>query len=116
MGTKFQRVMKGFMAQGGDNQHGIGGHGESVWGGAFADESFALVTAAGLEPRGARPPAPLAPYCSLLLLHSLLTAPYNFLRLLTAPYDILRLLTAPAPVARRARCPLDGERGREYES
>ena len=30
------------MAQGGDVQHGVGGFGESVWGGAFEDESFAL--------------------------------------------------------------------------
>ena len=28
--------------QGGDVQHGVGGFGESVWGGEFEDESFAL--------------------------------------------------------------------------
>lgn len=42
VGTTFHRIIPGFMAQGGDNQHGVRGHGESIWGGAFADESFAL--------------------------------------------------------------------------
>ena len=32
----------GVAAQGGDVQHGKGGFGESIWGGAFEDESFAL--------------------------------------------------------------------------
>eukprot|EP00235_Prasinoderma_singulare_P005115 CAMPEP_0119171388 /NCGR_PEP_ID=MMETSP1315-20130426/24470_1 /TAXON_ID=676789 /ORGANISM="Prasinoderma singularis, Strain RCC927" /LENGTH=163 /DNA_ID=CAMNT_0007165221 /DNA_START=44 /DNA_END=535 /DNA_ORIENTATION=+ len=36
-GTKFHRNMKGFMVQGGDPT-GTGKGGESVWGGAFADE------------------------------------------------------------------------------
>jgi len=43
VGTQLQRVIPGFMAQGGDVQHGVGGFGESVWGGAFDDESFALM-------------------------------------------------------------------------
>mgnify|MGYP002630595380 CR=1 FL=1 len=30
------------VAQGGDTQHGTSPFGESIWGGAFADESFAL--------------------------------------------------------------------------
>eukprot|EP00966_Prymnesium_polylepis_P132668 3067156-Prymnesium_polylepis.1 len=43
VGTKFHRVMAGFMAQGGNTaRDAAGGQGESIWGGAFADESFAL--------------------------------------------------------------------------
>ena len=42
VGTALHRVIPGFMAQGGDVQHGQGGFGESVWGGAFEDEGFAL--------------------------------------------------------------------------
>ena len=38
-GSKMQRIIPGFMAQGGSTD---GGYGKSSWGGKFADESFAL--------------------------------------------------------------------------
>ena len=38
-GTRMQRIMPGFMAQGGSTD---GGYGEAYYGGKFADESFAL--------------------------------------------------------------------------
>uniref|UniRef100_A0A7S4C6I3 peptidylprolyl isomerase n=1 Tax=Chrysotila carterae TaxID=13221 RepID=A0A7S4C6I3_CHRCT len=42
-GSVFHRVMRGFMAQGGDNSgRGGGGYGVSASGGLFADETFAL--------------------------------------------------------------------------
>ena len=41
-GTELHRVVPGFIAQGGDVQFGRGARGESIWGGAFNDESFAL--------------------------------------------------------------------------
>lgn len=41
-GTKFHRIVSGFVIQGGDITNGDGRGSESIYGGTFPDENFAI--------------------------------------------------------------------------
>ena len=49
-GSKFHRIIPGFMAQGGDFTHGTGVGGESIFGMQFEDENHMMAASNGAAP------------------------------------------------------------------